>query len=71
MVGYGPWGRKESNMTEQLHYALCHVNSCKYNVNAIEKLLVCGKLKFCFLELSGIIFSNFLSHNWLNLQLRF
>ena len=22
-VGYSPWGSKESDMTEQLHYALC------------------------------------------------
>ena len=36
MVGYSPWGRKEPDTTEQLHYALCHVNSCKSNVNAIE-----------------------------------
>ena len=23
LVGYSPWGRKESDMTEQLHYVLC------------------------------------------------
>ena len=23
-MGYSPWGRKELDMTEQLHYTFCH-----------------------------------------------
>ena len=36
----------------------CYVCSCKYNINTHTWLPVHGKFKFCFLDLSGVIFPN-------------
>ena len=44
LVGYSPWGRKESDMTEQLHFLILIV-SFSYNpiitfVNLLEDLFI-------------------------------
>ena len=37
LVGYSPWGRKESDMTEQLHFHFHDVCSCRHDKELTER----------------------------------
>ena len=55
-MGYSPWGRKESDMTEQLHFHFLSRRSCRssrnHSTSASSALLVRARLgiNYCDIE---------------------
>ena len=41
MVGYSPWDRKESDMTERLHFHFCVYCKCKFVTVKFSKMTHC------------------------------
>ena len=52
LVGYSPWGRKESDTTERLHFHCINVCSCRQDRELIEgKCDECGIAPIAQMEL--------------------
>ena len=76
LVGYSPWGRKESDMTEQLHFTFNHYSRWTLSFKAVQERLnpVHIDLYQCYVALCFNMFwgthhlSHFLCCIWQNMK---